>query len=472
MKNEPIDLQLSVHYLRLTSAFNANPFPSYDARIEKLKLLKHTILRNQDCLLKALSQDFGYRSDYESIVGDIYTTVSAINYTLKHLKSWMKPNRLKIGIQHQPAHSSVVYQPLGVVGIIAPWNYPINLALTPLTAAIAAGNRVMLKASEHTPKTNQQLKHILSEVFEADQVTFIQGGAETAIEFTKLKFDHIFFTGSTTVGREVMRAAADNLVPCTLELGGKSPVIIDQNVDIPKAVTRFIFGKTFNAGQTCVAPDYVFCPTSKIKQLVEAVSNQYKEMYTEESETIDSTHVINQNQFDRLSELVEDAVAKGAKAHTISPLSTRDQDTFFPLTLITDCQPDMRVMQEEIFGPILPIVGYEQKEEVAQSICAGDRPLALYLIGDDKDFQDYILTHTHSGGVCINDAAFHVTVEELPFGGVGQSGFGKYHGREGFLTFSNAKAILKRGGHLYPMSFLFPPYGNKMHALFYKLFVR
>lgn len=471
-KDKEVDASSSIELLfdAQKKAFALDRYPSYESRVRDLKRLKTALLANKNELLTALERDFLYRSHDETLIGDIFTSTSAIEYTLKNLKSWMKPQRRKVGMVFQPASANIHYQPLGVVGIIAPWNYPVFLTLGPLVAAIAAGNRAMIKVSEFTPQTNMVLMRMLASVFERNKVCVIEGEAKTAAFFSSLPFDHLLFTGSTQVGRQVMKAAANNLVPVTLELGGKSPVIIDGKISMNAAVKRFIYGKTLNAGQTCVAPDYIYCPEPRINELVEAIKKQYESMYPSALGCECRTRIINTRQFNRLQGYLDDAKAKGAKVVALGKVKMNGESCFMPLTLVLNATSEMTVMQEEIFGPILPILGYSDVQAVINGINENPRPLGLYIQSHDKQFQDRILTQTHAGGVCINDAAFQVVMDDLPFGGVGASGIGSYHGVEGFRTFSHAKSVLSRG-HLFFGDMLFPPYGKAFHRMFYKLFI-
>jgi coniferyl-aldehyde dehydrogenase len=452
-------------------AFKAQPFPDYATRTEKLRNLKRLILDNQDALIGALRLDFGQRSADDSLIGDILTTVSGINYSIKQLKKWMKPKRKHIGILFQPAYGQVMCQPLGVIGIIVPWNYPLFLSMGPLITALAAGNRAMLKMSEHTPNTNELLANLLASEFAIDEVAVIGGEANVAAAFSAMQFNHLFFTGSTQIGKLVMQAAAQNLVPVTLELGGKSPAIIADDMKLSTAVERFIFGKTLNCGQTCVAPDYIFCPQGKVDQLVEELQSRFSSMFPCVQENNDYTSIINQRQYDRIQHLLDDAVQKGA---TVIPLAVEETDATkrkVPLTIVTNVTDDMQIMQEEIFGPLLPIKEYKDIDEAIGYINERPRPLALYIYSFDKHIQHKILQETITGGVCINDAAFHVAIDDLPFGGVGASGMGNCHGEEGFIRFSHAKSILTRGKISFA-SLLFPPYGTAVHNLVYKFFIR
>ncbi|WP_028025518.1 coniferyl aldehyde dehydrogenase [Enterovibrio calviensis] len=452
------------------SAFDQDRYPRYEMRVSSLKRLKAAILEQKTALLNALEKDFRYRSHDESMLGDIFSSISSIDYTIRHLKGWMKPEKRDVGIVFQPAHAKVLYQPKGVVGIIAPWNYPVFLTIGPLVAAIAAGNRALIKVSEYTPNTNAVLTELLASVFDADKVAVVQGNVGIAQAFSSLPFDHILFTGSTEVGRHVMKAAAENLVPVTLELGGKSPVIIDNSISLDEAVKRFIYGKTMNAGQTCVSPDYVYCPKERVRELVIALKIRYEMMYPFNEGFSQRTRIINCAQYQRLAGYLDNAKQHGAEIISLGEVSTDPEQCYMPLTLVIGSDRSMTVMQEEIFGPILPIVAYDNLNEVIDDINANPRPLGLYVQSFDTQFQQKILTRTHAGGVCINDAAFHVVVDDLPFGGVGDSGLGSYHGVEGFKTFSHAKSLFSRG-RLFFADMLFPPYGKRVHQLFYRFFV-
>ncbi len=453
-------------------AFQEKPYPSVHSRIQDLSKLKTSILAYQESLVQALTQDFGCRSAGDSNMADILPTVMAINYAIKHVKKWMKYSKRHVGILFQPAQAYVMYQPLGVVGIITPWNYPVFLALGPLTTAIAAGNRAMIKMSEFTPATNQVLEALLTDIFPSSQVTIITGGVSVASYFSEQAFDHLLFTGSTQVGKQVMSAAAKNLTPVTLELGGKSPTVIDDDINMNEAVSRFILAKTINSGQTCVAPDYILCPHARISQLKKAIAERFVKMYPSIANNSDCTAIINQAQLQRLQHYLEDAKSQGAELFTLSrdDLQACYLQQKMPLTLITNVKEDMLIMQEEIFGPILPIIGYQHIEEAIDYINARPRPLALYLCSHNRRLQQTILYATHAGGVCFNDAAMQVVQEDIPFGGIGPSGMGQYHGHEGFLTFSKAKPVFKKGKFTTAVS-AFPPYGNFIHRLIYKFFL-
>jgi len=453
------------------STFAKAPYLPYAKRITALQNLKSLLLDNQQAFIEVISQDFGHRSADDTIMGDILSTVMGINYTLKRLKKWMKPQKKHVGLIFQPAKAKVLYQPLGVVGIIVPWNYPLFLALGPLTAALAAGNCAMLKMSEYTPNTSKLLAELLAKYFSQDHVAIISGEADMAIAFAKLPFNHLFFTGSPAVGKLVMKSAAENLVPVTLELGGKSPVIIDKNIDIKTAVSRFIMGKTLNSGQTCLAPDYIFCPEHQVDELVKVLTEAYRSMFPSIIENNDCSSIINKTHYLRLQALLDDAKSKGAN---VIPLLAEENDNELrkmPLTLLLNVNDDMDIMSQEIFGPLLPILLYRELEQVIDYVNARPHPLALYIYSFDDAFQEKLLRNTLAGSVCINEATVHFAVDDLPIGGVGNSGMGSYHGDQGFKTFSHAKSIFSRG-KLSLTRVFFPPYGKVLQKLIYKLFIR
>ncbi len=395
-------------------------------------------------------------------------SLHGIDYASKRLKRWMKPSRRSVNLVFQPARSKVVYQPLGVVGIIVPWNYPLFLAISPLTGALAAGNRVMIKMSEATPRTSQLLKDLIARVFPEDLVTVVLGEAEVGAAFSRLPFDHLLFTGATSIGRHVMRAAADNLTPVTLELGGKSPAIVSRDVPLKDAAQRIAFGKSLNAGQTCIAPDYVLVPRERVDDFVKAFREAMLSFYPTLEDNPDYTAIINERHFERLQGYLEDAVSKGAREVR---LYEAGQGRRMPLAILLDVSDEMTVMQEEIFGPLVPVVPYERLEEAFDYVNDRPRPLALYYFGYDRHEQERVLHETHAGGVCINDTLLHAAQEDLPFGGVGPSGMGRYHGQEGFLTFSNAKGVFVKQ-RFNAAAMIYPPYGKTLQKLIRKAFVR
>lgn len=462
---------LSELFQRQRSSYLAAPNPDHDMRRERLTQLKAAVLRFKTPLVEALSQDYGHRSVDDSLISDIMPVINNINYSLKNLKRWLKPSARHAGILLAPAKVTVHYQPLGVIGIIVPWNFPVMLSIGPLVTAIAAGNHAMLKLSEFTPATNQVIKQLLAEVFDESHVAVIEGEADVAAEFSALPFDHLLFTGSTTVGRHVMRAAANNLTPVTLELGGKSPVIIAPDMPLEIAVERMIYGKCLNAGQICVAPDYVLCPKAKVDDFIAAYRAKFKTMYGAINNNKDYGSIINTRQFDRIITVLNDAKAKGARVISATDEAINSQNRKLATQLITNTNEDMLLMQEEIFGPLLPIIGYNSLDEAIQYINYRARPLALYIMSFDEPCQQKILQQTHSGGVCINETVFHVAADDAPFGGIGPSGMGHYHGKEGFLTFSHAKTVLSRG-RFNTGKFVHPPYGTFIQRMLMKLFLR
>lgn len=455
----------------LRSSYRDCTMPSLSQRIAQLNALKTALITHQTELQQALCEDFGHRSADDSLISDIMPCVNNINYTLRNLKNWMKPNRRHAGILLAPAKLNVYYQPLGVIGIIAPWNFPIMLSIGPLITAIAAGNRAMIKLSEFTPKTNAQLSTLLSSVFDERYVSCIQGEVDVAAAFSALPFDHLIFTGSTTVGQHVMQAAAKNLTPVTLELGGKSPVIIAEDMPIDTAVERLIYGKCLNAGQICVAPDYILVPEHKQQAFIDAYKQQFSRMYGEVKHNKDYTSIINSRQFERLQSLLTDAQAKGAHIESANGEEIDTHTRKMPTQLITQVTNEMDISKDEIFGPLLPIISYRALNDAINYVNDRPRPLALYLMSLDKTTQQQVLAQTHSGGVCINETVFHVAADDAPFGGIGPSGMGHYHGKEGFLTFSHAKTVLSRG-KLNTGKFIHPPYGGKIGAFILKVFLR
>lgn len=450
------------------AAYRANPMPSAEQRRAWLKALRELILGEKQALIEAVSRDFSNRAAEETLLAEIMPSLHGIDYASKRLGKWMKPSRRSVGLAFQPAAAKVVYQPLGVVGVIVPWNYPLYLAFGPLIGALAAGNRVMIKMSESTPATSQLVKELLARIFPEDMVAVVLGEAEVGQAFSRLPFDHLLFTGATSIGKHVMRAAAENLVPVTLELGGKSPAIVSADVPLADAAERIAFGKTMNAGQTCVAPDYVLVPQDRLEDFVAAYRAAVQRFYPKLENNPDYTAIINERQLGRLKGYIADAEAKGAQ---LVPLFPGDQGRRLAHSLVLNVSDEMKLMQEEIFGPLLPIVPYQHLDEAFAYINDRPRPLALYYFGYDKGEQQRVLHETHSGGVCLNDTLLHVAQDDMPFGGVGPSGMGHYHGHEGFLTFSKAKGVLIKQ-RFNAARLIYPPYGTAIQKLIQKLFIR
>ncbi|HVW30679.1 MAG TPA: coniferyl aldehyde dehydrogenase [Polyangiaceae bacterium] len=462
----PQAIDLRATFERLRAATRTLAAPSYEERMDGLGRLADSVLRRQDEMVLAARSDFGNRSEYETKIAEVLMVLDGIKYMRKHLKSWMRPESRHVSMTYKPARASVHYQPLGVVGVISPWNYPFQLALAPAAAAIAAGNRVLVKPSEYTPASSETLKSILADAFDRDVASVVLGGPEVGEAFSRLPFDHLLYTGSTEVGRLVMKAAAENLVPVTLELGGKSPTILHPEYPIEKAAERIAWGKCVNAGQTCIAPDYVLVQESDVSQLTQALDATIRRYYPTLAQNPDYTAVVNPRHYERLGRLIGDAVAKGAHKIEINPaheVLPKEGRKIAP-TLLTGVNDDMRVMQEEIFGPVLPIVPYRTLDDAIAYVNARARPLALYYFDDDAKRARHVLERTVSGGACVNETLLHFGIEDMPFGGVGPSGMGAYHGKKGFLTFSHEKSVLYQA-KWNATGLLAPPYGERIKKL-------
>ena len=441
------------------AAFLAHPYPACSERKAKLKALKTQIRRYQDLLCTAMSADFGFRSHTESKLLDLLGSVFDANHAIAHVRRWMKPSRRATELLFFSNSLHVTYQPKGVVGIIVPWNFPVYLALGPLIAALAAGNRVMLKMSEITPATNAVLARLLAEIFSEDEVAVVGEELTDPNVFTALPFDHIVFTGSSAVGRIVMHAAADNLTPVTLELGGKSPAVVTRNYPIADAAQRITHGKTANCGQVCVSPDYALVPRESVDDFIANAKASHVAMFGSTVGAGGGTWIVNEPHFARINELLADARAKGATVIPCADYGAERDGRQMPLHIVTACSADMRIMQEELFGPILPVVPYDTMDDVIRFIHAGERPLALYCFSHDAAEREYLLRQTHAGGVTLNDWGWHVVNHDAPFGGIGNSGMGSYHGVEGFRELSHARTVFKRQ-RFFPSQWFYPPYGN------------
>jgi len=445
--------------LKRLRAAQAAATPTYEQRRNDLDRLRDAFQRRVEEMATAVSADFGNRSRHESLIADGMTVLGEIDFLRRHLKSWMRPQRQMVNWIFLPARAEVRVQPLGVVGVIAPWNYPVNLALIPLATAIAAGNHVMLKPSEHTPRTSAFLRDLVGEVFPADRVAVVLGGVDVATAFSSLPFDHLLFTGSTAVGRKVMAAAAANLTPVTLELGGKSPCVIGPDFPLPLAAARIASGKWLNAGQTCIAPDYLLLPDASREAFIAALRANVQERFPVVAGNRDYTAVINDIEYRRLRGYLDEASARGVKIIELVSLdrATADAERLIAPTLAIDPPDDLALMREEIFGPILPLKSYRTLDEAIAYINARPRPLALYHFDNDRARVERMLDRTVAGGVSINDTVMHFAQDRLPFGGVGPSGMGHYHGRDGFLTFSHQKSVLRQA-RLSSMALFKPPY--------------
>lgn len=445
------------------SAYLGHPYPSVDERKAQLKTLKRMLLENQEAFIAAINSDFGGRSRHETQLAELFPSVEGINHAIKHLSRWAKPQRRPVSMWFQPAAARLIPQPLGLIGIIVPWNYPLYLAIGPLVCALAAGNRALIKMSEFTPQTGELLSTLVSRYFAETDIAVINGGAELAQAFTALPFDHLVFTGSTAIGKHVMRAASENLTPVTLELGGKSPTIVGPDFPIETAAERILYGKCLNAGQTCVAPDYVFVPKGKEQAFIASAREHVQRWFPQMATNADYTSVINQRHRDRLQGYLDDAGSKGA---TVLPLVDGDfsQSGRMPPTIVSGVTEDMRIMQDEIFGPLLPVMSYEKLDEAIHYVNTHPRPLALYLFDYDNARIGAVMTRTISGGVCINDTILHVPQDDLPFGGVGPSGMGHYHGQEGFVSLSKMKPVFVQS-RVNALALMKPPYGKTIETL-------
>ena len=449
--------ELSPTLQQLRQAWQAKK-PDYTQRRADLQRLREALKQRLPEMADTIAADFGHRSRHETLIADGMTVLNEIDHLSSHLRRWMKPRRVGVGWRFWPARAEVRSEPVGVVGVISPWNYPVNLALIPLATAIAAGNHVYVKPSEHTPRTTEFLRSLLAEVFPADRVAVAAGGADVAGAFAALPFDHLVFTGSTAVGRKVMAAAAPNLTPLTLELGGKSPAIICPDFPVEQAAARLATGKWFNGGQTCIAPDYVLIDEGRVPALAEALRAQVLARYGNFSDPGDYTRIINEGQYARLESYLDDARARGLQVLPLGENGKSGERLFAP-TLVLEPGDDAKVMQEEIFGPILPIKSYRTLDEAIAFVNGRDRPLSLYPFSHERGNVEKILRNTLAGGVTVNDTVLHFGINNLPFGGIGPSGMGAYHGRAGFDGFSKALPILwqpRRAGS----DLLKPPYSK------------
>lgn len=450
---------------RLREAWRARK-PDHAQRRADLLRLRDAFRARVPAMDAAIQADFGHRSSHENLLSEAMITLAEIDHALGHLRRWMRPRRAAVGWRFWPARAEIRPEPVGVVGILSPWNYPVNLALVPLVSAIAAGNHVYLKPSEHTPRTSAFLRELLAEVFPADRVAVAMGGADVGAAFSALPFDHLLFTGSTAVGRKVMAAAAPNLTPVTLELGGKAPAVVCDDFPIELAAARIASGKWFNAGQTCIGVDYVLVDAARRDALVAALQAELRGRYGRLEAPQDYTRIINDSQYARLRGYVDDARSRGLQV--IEPFAldpdTAARERIFPPTLVIEPGADAQVMRHEIFGPILPVLSYRNLDEAIARINALDRPLALYPFGYDRVQVERILSQTLAGGVTVNDTLLHFGAHDLPFGGVGPSGIGAIHGRNGFDTFSKLLPVFRQR-RMAASDWLKPPYRGKIDKL-------
>ena len=442
------------------------PAPTLNERLDRLARLRAVISDNEARFEQAISKDFGHRCATETAIAESLLVLGEIKHAIKHLRKWMTPRRISTALQFVPAKNRLMPQPLGVVGIIAPWNYPLQLTLAPAIGALAAGNRVMIKPSELVPRFSALLKEVISARFDAGEMVVTGIESDIAQAFASLPFDHLIFTGSTRVGRLVAEAAGRNLTPITLELGGKSPAIVDRSANLVEAAQRIAYGKLLNAGQTCIAPDYALVPEASVQDFADKLQASMRRMFGTTADNKDYTSVISERHYARLESLLSDAAAKGAR---IMQAATPDDPAWkskrkFPPTIVLGATADMTIMQEEIFGPLLPVIGYKHAAEPIAYVNRHDRPLALYWFGKDEVARDEVLTRTISGGVTINDCLFHFTQINQPMGGVGASGTGAYHGEWGFNALSKLKPVFYRSP-FNRLADLYPPYGGKIARL-------
>ena len=446
-------------------AFAARP-PQYADRLEALRVLEHAVLARADDMAAAVSADFGGRAAEETRALEILPLRNEIRYACRHLKSWMAPRAVPVQWQTRPAKALVTYRPLGVVGVVSPWNYPFFLTLAPVIGALAAGNHVLIKPSELAPASADLLKAIAADIYPPHYVSVVTGDAETAARIVALPLDHLLFTGSTRVGKLVMKAASENLVPVTLELGGKSAVILHQDYSTRTAADRILAGKLYNAGQTCIAPDYVLVPQRRRTAFVEDACHAIARMYPRLVDNRDYTRVINRHHYERLTALVDDARTHGAEIIQINPGGERCDVTnrVFPPTIVTGVREHMAIARDEIFGPILPIVDYQTIDDAIAHVNGQPHPLAFYYFDDDAARVRHVVERVTAGGVAVNTCIFQVGQPALPFGGVGASGMGRYHGFDGFEAFSHKQGIFWQR-RWSPLALLRPPYTERKRRL-------
>ena len=471
MSNETIQNMHRV--LELQKSLNIKEgAPSLELRSDRLDRVVSMVTKYKSEIISALQDDFGNRDPVMSAATEVDSVIGPMMHAKKNLKKWMKTEKRKAAIAPLGsalsllgAKAEIRYQPKGVVGAISPWNFPLNLALAPLAGILSAGNRVMLKPSELTPASSDLTKLMIEEFFDESEIGVFIGDPEVGAAFSGLAFDHLIFTGGTAIAKHVMRAASENLVPLTLELGGKSPVVVGKSSKIKETATRVMQGKTMNAGQICLAPDYALVPEESVDEFVQATVDVTSEMYPDMKDNDDFTSIINQKHYDRIQGYISDAKEKGAEVLEINPSNedfSQQPHHKIPPTIILNPTEDMQVMQEEIFGPVLPVKTYKDVSETVDYINSKDRPLGLYYFGEDSKEKDYVLDNTTSGGVTVNDVISHITMEDLPFGGVGPSGMGSYHGYDGFKEFSHAKSVYKQSWlNLNKVAGLVPPYKKK-----------
>jgi coniferyl-aldehyde dehydrogenase len=464
---DPIIERMQQVFEKQRRAFAAQPYPALADRKAKLKALRRILQRYQDRIVEAVSADFGGRAATETKLSEVLGPILEANHALGSLRRWMKPRRRRTELLFLTNRVWISYQPKGVVGVIAPWNFPLYLSLGPLVAALAAGNRVMIKMSELSPHSTELLAQMIGEFLPEDEVAVFGGKVEAAQAFSHLPFDHLVFTGSPAVGRHVMKAAADNLTPVTLELGGKSPALVSAASSVARAAQSIAHGKAFNSGQICVAPDYALVPRERVAAFATAVGEAFRRMYPRVQDNQDYTSIVSEVHAKRIRELLADAKAKGAN---VVASGDDGPGRRIPLYVVTGVRDDMRIATEELFGPILPVIAYDSLDQAIAHITARPRPLALYPYGFGSDELAHLMRATHAGGMSVDDWGWHVFNHDLPFGGIGNSGMGTYHGDEGFRELSHAKSVFKRN-RFFPMSLFYPPYGNLVQRLVMKFYL-
>jgi len=458
----PLDLRQAFDAQRAAAA--REPFPDWPRRRARLQRLRRLIAENEGAIAQAIDADFGGRPAIETEMAEIWPTLEEIKVALRHGARWMKPRRVGVSRWFLPAAGEILPQPLGVIGVIAPWNYPLLLSAGPVAGALAAGNRVLVKLSEHTPNVSALLQSLVATDFSFDELCIVTGDATVAAEFSRLPFDHLLFTGSTKVGHDVMQAAAANLTPVTLELGGKSPAIIAPGYPLAHAIERVLMGKLLNAGQTCIATDHVRLPRGEIEAFVQGCIEQACRMYPRGLDDAEYCSIIDERQYRRLTGGIDEAIARGARCQILFESGRDAARRRLAPVIVIDPPDDLRLMREEIFGPVLPVIPYDEIEQALAQVNARPRPLALYWFDRDPARSERALRATHAGGVCINDTLLHIAQPTLPFGGVGPSGMGHYHGRWGFDTFSKLKPVFRQR-RFNAMKVFLPPYSGKMRAL-------
>lgn len=446
-------------------AFLENGQPTYNQRVDSLKRCIALLETHDEQIVETLNEDFKNRSHQEIMTSEVIQSIRNLNFTVKNLKKWMKPMRRTPSFMAGMLGSKAYLEPspLGSVGIIAPWNFPVGMVFYPAASVLASGNRIMAKPSEFTPQTAQLIKDAVAKYFDESEFAVVLGGPEVGAEFTKLPFDHLLYTGSGRIAKKVLASAAENLVPTTLELGGKSPTIIGKDADMKLAAKRIMFVKTMNAGQICLSPDYVFLPRGEEEAFLTEASEAFGEFYPDDNKNA-YTSMVNETHYERMQNYISDAIEKGAKVHSLGNFDSAEKNTI-TTKILMDVNDGMKVMQDEIFGPLLPVMLYDDISEVINYVNAHDHPLGLYYFGKSQSEQQNVIKNTRSGGVTINDAMFHIMQSELPFGGVGASGYGYYHGREGFMNFSNMRSVYYQTNNDSAFAMLRPPKNKSLGKL-------